>query len=305
MKRSNSKLLMALLSMILILSMIPVTVLAADDTCIHSLYFIKPIDATCTVGGKSGSVVCKKCDAVLQEAVDTDPLGHDFVDGACTRCGVEGTAPAPTPTPTPPPTVSPEVSPEVTPDVPPVETPAPPTAVTSFVDVIKGNYYYDSVMWAASEGITQGYSGARFLPDELCSRAHIVTFLWRAYGCPAPTSTENPFSDVSKDAYYYDAVLWAVEKGIAMGTAQNKFSPNSPCTRAHVVTFLWRAEGRPVPLVTDLEFYDNLIGTYHFTAVLWAAKQGITDGVDANHFAPYQNCTRAHIVTFLYRAMAN
>ena len=132
----------------------------------------------------------------------------------------------------------------------------------------------------------------------------MVTFLWRAAGSPEPTSGANPFVDVKSDAYYYKAVLWVVENGITTGTSADKFSPNSACTRAQVVTFLWRAEGKPAPVSTANPFKDVNPSEYYGQAVLWAVENGVTTGTSADRFSPASTCTRAQIVTFLYRDMA-
>ncbi len=169
---------------------------------------------------------------------------------------------------------------------------------TGFDDVSAGAYYAQSVMWAAENGVTTGTSATKFSPEASCTRAQFVTFLWRAMGSPAPKSEKNPFSDVKSGAYYYDAVLWAVEKGITTGTSATKFSPNATLTRAQTVTFLWRLEGEPGG---QAHFYDVPAGAYYADAVAWAAQKGITTGTSADRFSPNQTCTRAQTVTFLYR----
>ena len=150
--------------------------------------------------------------------------------------------------------------------------------------------------------ITNGMTPTTFEPDKTCTRGQVVTFLWRAKGCPEPTSRTNPFADVKEGAYYYKAVLWAVENKITNGTSATAFSPESPCTRAHVVTFLHRAEGNP-PAGKDNPFKDVAPGQYYSDAVLWAVSREITNGTDATHFSPDKPCTRGQIVTFLYRDM--
>lgn len=172
-----------------------------------------------------------------------------------------------------------------------------------FYDVPKSAYYYSAVNWAVEQGITSGTSNTAFSPNASCTRAQIVTFLWRANGSPAPTSNSNPFVDVSTDSYYYDAVLWAVEKGITSGTSDTTFSPNASCTRAQAATFLWRAAGSPAASENN-PFTDVASGAYYTNAVLWAAQNGVTSGTSATTFAPNVVCTRAQIVTFLYRALA-
>ena len=139
-----------------------------------------------------------------------------------------------------------------------------------------------------------------FSPSNPCTRGQIVTFLWRAKGCPEPTITKNPFTDVKSSDYFYKAVLWAVEKEITAGTSKTTFSPNDTVTRAQTVTFLWRAEGKPA-VKTANPFQDVPAGQYYTDAVLWAVKNEITAGTSATTFSPANPCTRAQIVTFLYR----
>ena len=173
-------------------------------------------------------------------------------------------------------------------------------ATNPFVDVKSDAYYYDAVMWAVQNGITGGKDATHFAPNETCTRAQAVTFLWRAAGSPAPKSTVNPFVDMKPGAYYYDAVLWAVENGITKGTTDTTFSPNATCSRAQIVTFLWRSQKSPAAGTVN-PFTDVAAGTYYNNAVLWAVEDGITGGTTATTFSPNNNCTRAQIVTFLYR----
>lgn len=170
-----------------------------------------------------------------------------------------------------------------------------------FVDVPTGAYYYDAVAWAVENGVTSGTSATTFSPNNSCTRAQMVTFLWRAAGSPEPESTVNPFTDVSASAYYYDAVLWAVEQGITNGTSATTFSPDATVTRGQTVTFLWRNAGSPA--ASGSSFTDVASDAYYATAVAWAAGEGITSGTSAITFSPNNNCTRAQIVTFLYRYM--
>ena len=172
-----------------------------------------------------------------------------------------------------------------------------------FVDVPADAYYYDAVLWAAKNGIASGIDETHFAPDADCTRAQAVTFLWRAAGSPAPESTTMPFSDVTSNSYYTQAVLWAVENGITVGIDKTHFAPNTACTRAQATTFLWRAAGSPAPKSTTMPFSDVATNSYYAQAVLWAAENGITVGTTANTFSPADNCTRAQIVTFLYRGM--
>ena len=172
-----------------------------------------------------------------------------------------------------------------------------------FLDVPDDAYYFDPVMWAVKNGVTDGTSAITFSPNDPCTRAHAVTFLWRAYGSPEPTATENPFSDVSTDNYFYKAVLWAVEQGITLGTSETTFSPNAPCTRAQIVTFLYRASKAASSGAGANPFTDVSADSYYYEAVLWAAGAGITAGTSETTFSPNDPCTRGQIVTFLYRQL--
>ena len=172
-----------------------------------------------------------------------------------------------------------------------------------FKDVAENKYYHDPVLWAYYHDpqITAGTSKTTFSPNDTCTRAQIVTFLWRAAGSPEPTTTNNPFKDVTSDKYYYRAVLWAVENGITSGTGKTKFSPNDSCTRAQVVTFLWRCEKQVKPKSSVNPFKDVKGNAYYYKAVLWAVENGVTSGTSKTKFSPDQACTRGQIVTFLYR----
>ena len=172
-----------------------------------------------------------------------------------------------------------------------------------FVDVPSDAFYHDPVLWAVDNSITNGIDATHFGPDAGCTRAHVVTFLWRAAGSPSPSSSYNPFTDVLPGAYYYDAVLWAVEKGITNGTSATTFGPDQTCTRGQIVTFLWRYQHSPSASGAT-SFTDVPAGQYYSTAVAWAVENEITNGMGNGTFAPDATCTRGQIVTFLYRAMA-
>mgnify|MGYP001113483974 FL=1 len=174
-----------------------------------------------------------------------------------------------------------------------------PTGKNPFIDVPAGSYYEDAVVWAVEKGITSGTSAVTFDPNGICTRAQAVTFLWRAAGSPAPKSM-NSFADVPADAYYAKAVAWAVENGITSGTGGGKFSPDATCTRAQIVTFLYRAAGSPAVSGGSV-FSDVKAGAYYADAVTWAASKGITGGIGNGLFGSDNNCTRAQVVTFLYR----
>ena len=169
-----------------------------------------------------------------------------------------------------------------------------------FVDVATGSYYEDAVDWAVENGITKGTDDTHFSPDGICTRAQAVTFLWRAAGSPKPETRTMPFTDVPAGSYYYDAVLWAVENGITKGTSDTTFSPNMTCTRAQIVAFLWRSEKSPAAGTTN-PFADVKSTAYYADAVLWAVKENITKGTTNTTFSPDADCTRAQIVTFLWR----
>ena len=244
-------------------------------------------EPTCTLKGL-GRYTWKNtdCGSVIIEA-NLDALGHDLVvdsviltpdeaestrTGTCTRCGEKITE-----------------------------------KVTNhpFVDVNK-EFFYVPVLWAYYHNpqVTAGTSATKFSPYDPCTRGQVVTFLWRAYGKVQPTSTDNPFVDTVSTAYYYDAMRWAVENNITKGTNSTHFEPNKTCTRAEVVTFLWRAAGSPNPKSTKNPFVDVKDG-YYYKAVLWAVEKGITKGTNATHFEPNAPCTRGQVVTFLYRQQGN
>ena len=170
-----------------------------------------------------------------------------------------------------------------------------------FVDVPEGSYYEEAVDWAVEKGITTGTGNNYFTPDGICTRAQAVTFLWRVAGSPTPKTEAMVFEDVLDGSYYYEAVLWAVENGITVGTSATTFSPELTCSRAHIVTFLWRAANSP-SVKMDNPFTDVAADAYYIDAVLWAVKHKITVGTTLSTFSPDEGCTRAQIVTFLYRA---
>ena len=174
-----------------------------------------------------------------------------------------------------------------------------------FEDVKDTAYYAAAVQWAVKNGITTGTSATTFSPDQVCTRAQIVTLLWRAAGSPAPVSGQTPFEDVRTDAYYYKAVKWAVENGITSGTSTTTFAPDLVCTRAQIATFLWRAQNASKVENAEMIFNDVSASAYYYDAVLWAIENGITNGTSATTFSPDQACTRAQCVTFLWKAMAD
>ena len=177
-----------------------------------------------------------------------------------------------------------------------------PISKPPFLDVPAGAYYEDAVVWAVGKGITSGTNATTFDPNGTCTRAQAVTFLWRAAGSPTPKTKLMPFPDVPVGSYYWNAVLWAIEQGITEGTSYLTFSPNDSCTRAQIVTFLWRAKGNPA-VSGSAPFTDVAPDAYYAAAVTWAEKNGITGGIGNGLFGSNNTCTRAQIVTFLYRAM--
>ena len=168
-----------------------------------------------------------------------------------------------------------------------------------FSDVSTSAYYYEAVKWAQEKGITGGIGNGLFGPNQPCTRAQIVTFLWRAAGSPVVNYAMN-MTDVAEDAYYAGAVRWALSEGITTGTGDGKFSPDTTCTRAQSVTFLFRAIGKLVD--SKAEFSDVLTDSYYANAVAWAVENGVTNGIGDGLFGPDNSCTRAQIVTFLFRA---
>lgn len=173
------------------------------------------------------------------------------------------------------------------------------TMLNFFTDVHAEDYYYDAVLWAAQKGITGGMSDTLFAPNAACTRAQIVTFLWRAAGSPEPKALSS-FADVPADAYYAKAVAWAVENGITEGTSDTTFAPGTICTRAQGAALLYRAAGSPA-VSGSAAFTDIPADAYYADAAAWAEQKGITGGIGNGLFGPHNNCTRAQIVTFLYR----
>ncbi|MBQ2920006.1 MAG: S-layer homology domain-containing protein, partial [Oscillospiraceae bacterium] len=222
--------------------------------------------ATCTETGLTEGKKCSICGEILVAQEEIPALGHDWKGAGCTRCDATR---------------------------------------NPFVDVPEGIYFHDPVMWALEKGITKGVDATHFGPDMACTRAQVVTFLWRAAGSPEPSSTENPFMDVKEGDYFYKPVLWALENGITKGVSATRFGTEMECTRAYVVTFLYRAMGEPEVTAAESVFRDAADpDVYYYTPVLWAVENGVTKGIDANTFGVDEICSRAQIVTFLYRAYA-
>ena len=222
---------------------------------------------TCTEDGSYDNVVrCSACgEEISRETVNVPALGHVWNGTDCENCDA--------------------------------------TRANPFVDVPADSFYFDPVLWAVEKGITAGVGNNRFAPNDACTRAQVVTFLWRAADKPEPQTTENPFVDVKEGDYYYKAVLWAVENGITAGTSKTTFDPNGKCNRAQAVTFLWRYMGKP-DTSAEVTFTDVEAGQFYSTAVAWAVKNGITAGTSKTTFSPNEICNRAQVVTFLYRTFA-
>lgn len=194
-----------------------------------------------------------------------------------------------------------EVTEPTLPEAP--ENPPLPGMPTKFVDVTHEDYFAGAVDWAVDCGVTKGVDETHFAPEQICTRGQVVTFLWRAMGCPEPETHQSPFRDVAdSDCYYYKAVLWAVEQGITTGTGEGFFSLEESCSRGQVVTFLWRAAGAKKS-VWGIQFADVTRDQYYGEAVSWAVENGIAQGMGLNRFQPDTVCSRGQIVTFLFRSV--
>ena len=269
---------------------------AEPTACQHSeTTTVGAVDPTCTETGYTGDTVCASCGESISTGEVIPALGHIWDEGVvtleptetaegvktftCMRCGEKRTE-----------------------AIPALE----PSHNNPFTDVTEGRFFYDPVLWAFYHDpqITDGVTPTTFMPDRICTRAHVVTFLWRANGCPEPASMTNSFKDVPNGKYYTEAVLWASEQGITTGYDDGTFRPDAECTRGQVVTFLWRANGEQAPMSSNNPFVDVSPSAYYDQAVLWARENGITDGRTPTTFGPTDACTRGHVVTFLYRAYA-
>lgn len=220
---------------------------------------------TCTESGYTGDLICTRCGDMTQTGTTVAAAGHKFFGGVCSVCGAK----------------SAEAAPE-------------------FDDVKPGAFYFDAVQWTVENGITNGTGKNTFSPNDVCSRYQIVMFLWRAAGQPEAKAAVS-FADVKPGDIFYEAVQWAVERGITKGTSSTSFSPYAPCTRGQIVTFLHRSAGSPT-ISGTCDFSDVSAGSFCHNAVIWASSEGITNGTSAGRFSPNEGCTRAQVVTFLYRA---
>lgn len=220
---------------------------------------------TCTESGYTGDLICMRCGDMTQIGKTVAAAGHKFFGGVCSVCGAKGAEAAP-----------------------------------KFDDVKSGAFYFDAVQWAVENGITNGTGKNTFSPNDVCSRYQIVMFLWRAAGQPEAKAAVS-FADVKPGDIFYEAVQWAVERGITKGTSSTSFSPFAPCTRGQIVTFLYRSAGSP-KVSGACNFSDVSSGSFCHDAVIWASSEGITNGTSAGRFSPDEGCTRGQVVTFLYRA---
>lgn len=220
---------------------------------------------TCTESGYTGDLICMRCGDMTQIGKTVAATGHKFFGGVCSVCGAKSAE-----------------------------------AVPEFDDVKPGAFYFDAVQWAVKNGITNGTGKSTFSPNTVCSRYQIVMFLWRAAGQPEAKAAVS-FADVKPGDIFYEAVQWAVERGITKGTDSTSFSPYAPCTRGQIVTFLYRSAGSP-KVSGACDFSDIPAGSFCHDAVIWASSEGITKGTSAERFSPNEGCTRAQVVTFLYRA---
>lgn len=220
---------------------------------------------TCTESGYTGDLICMRCGDMTQIGKTVAAAGHKFFGGVCSVCGAKSAE-----------------------------------AVPKFDDVKSGAFYFDAVRWAVENGITNGTGKNTFSPNNVCSRYQIVMFLWRAAGQPEAKAAVS-FADVKPGDIFYEAVQWAVERGITKGTSSTSFSPYAPCTRGQIVTFLYRSAGSP-KVSGACNFSDIPADSFCRDAVIWASTEGITNGTSAGRFSPNEGCTRAQVVTFLYRA---
>ena len=250
-------------------------------------------DATCTEKGYTGDTVCSVCGVTLKTGTEIPAAGHRYDSGVVTIPATETTEGVKTFTCT-------VCGDTYTETIPATGKPKPP-----FTDVDSGAYYYDAMVWAVDNGITNGVTPTQFMPRANATRAQFVTFLWRMAGEPEPTITEHSFTDVKEGAFYYKAMLWAVEKGITKGVTATTFQPDAIVNRGQVVTFLWRYAGEPEANNQENHFADVKAGSFCYQAVLWAVENGITNGFSATSFKPQEIANRGQVVTFLYRYNQN
>ena len=224
----------------------------------HTPETLPAVEVTCEQDGLTEGSRCSSCGKILAEQSVIPAVGHEFTDGVCVKCGSDN----------------------------------------PFTDVASGEWFYESVLWAFRSNVTGGKTETTFAPNEGCTRAQVVTFLWAANGKPEPKSLANPFSDVASDAWYLKPVLWAVENGITGGISEDKFGPEQTCTRGQIVTFLYAAEKKPDVDGTSA-FKDVSDSDWFAKPVIWAAENDVTGGIGGGKFGPNDTCTRAQVVTFL------
>ena len=228
----------------------------------HFTVVVAGYEASCTTEGLSDGQRCVLCNGMIEAQKTLPKLAHSYQNGKCTVCG---------------------------------------EAVSPFTDVKTTDWFAGPVLWAVEAGVTGGKTATTFAPNENCTRAQVVTFLWAANGKPEPASMDNPFTDVPETAWYLKAVLWAVENGITGGTSANTFGPDQYCTRAQVVTFLYAAAGKPEIQAEGSAFNDVKNSDWFVKPVMWAKENDVTGGVSEGMFGPNQICTRSQVVTFLYK----
>ena len=168
----------------------------------------------------------------------------------------------------------------------------------------EGNWAHDPIDWAYFNGVTAGKSPTTFAPKDTITRAEAMTFLWVSLGRPEPAATENPFTDVTESRYFYKPVLWALEHGITSGVSETALGAGEKCTRGQILTFLWIAAGKPEPETAENPFADVAEEKYYYKPVLWAVEHNVTGGTSANSFSPYESCTRAQVLAFLFKTQA-
>ena len=337
-----------------------------NASCPHIIATEEGKAATCYESGMTGKEYCTACGVVFKEQQVIDKIAHNFVDNACTNCGMsfdptwplngtidgmswafdinsgkltvsgEGAIPDYAATADVPwgawsgevlsVTIAPTVTAigdnafasfgklkEVTYDATLYKwnqmdigsgnealTNAKLNTAEVFTDVLTADWFYNPVNWAVNASVTGGIGGGMFGPGNFCTRAQVVTFLYAAAGKPEVTTTDNPFEDVADDAWYLKPVLWAVENGITGGTSPTTFGPDNYCTRAQVVTFLYAAKGKP-EITANSTFADVADTDWYAKPVIWAKENNVTGGISATEFGPNQTCTRAQVVTFLYK----
>ena len=307
MRRHNKRIVAFAVTVCMIIALIPLTaapVLAADSSSRSSKIseqIDKLTDRLDSISDRFDSVSDRL--NTITDKIEDALLPDSIIPGT-------KTSPSPSVSPSPSASAEPAESPaaeeSATPSPSETTEPSPSEEPSklAFTDVKTTDYYYDAVVWAVDNTVTAGTSKITFSPDDTCTRAQVMVFLWRANGSPRTVIRNNPFKDVAADSYYYDAVMWAVNKGITSGTSSDTFSPDATCTRAQVVTFLWRANNTPDIGADNLAFTDVPNDAYYHDPVCWAVNNVITAGTSKTTFSPDDTCTRAQVMVFLWRAYA-